>query len=301
MALASMTGFARAAGTLGSLSWTWEVKSVNGRALDMRFRMPGGYDALEAPARALVSARLKRGNVTCNLQLTEEAAPVTYRLNEDLLNQLGEIANEVAVRFGAAPPTLDGLLSLRGVMETVEQQPTEADREAREAALAAGLGEAIDRLIEVRAVEGGHLQGVLAALLDDMARLAGEARQIADTRPEAWRKRLSEQVAALLGAATPLPEERLAQELALLVAKGDIREELDRLAAHLAAARGDEEGRSRRHRTPARLPRPGAEPRGEHAVLQVGRRGADPDRPRTQARDRPLPRAGRQHRVRGRR
>ncbi len=237
MALASMTGFARAAGTLGSLSWTWEVKSVNGRALDMRFRMPGGYDALEAPARALVSARLKRGNVTCNLQLTEEAAPVTYRLNEDLLNQLGEIANEVAVRFGAAPPTLDGLLSLRGVMETVEQQPTEADREAREAALAAGLGEAIDRLIEVRAVEGGHLQGVLAALLDDMARLAGEARQIADTRPEAWRKRLSEQVAALLGAATPLPEERLAQELALLVAKGDIREELDRLAAHLAAAR----------------------------------------------------------------
>jgi len=236
MALASMTGFARAAGTIGGLSWTWEVKSVNGRALDMRFRMPGGYDALEAPARALVAAKLKRGNVSCNLQLSEEAAPVSYRLNEGLLDQLSEIANEVAVRFGAAPPSLDGLLALRGVMEVVEQQPGESDREAREAALAAGLGEAIDRLAEVRAVEGRHLQGVLISLLDDMARLAAEAKKAAESRPEAWRTRLNEQVAALLGSATPLPEERLAQELAIIIAKGDIREELDRLAAHLAAA-----------------------------------------------------------------
>lgn len=236
MALASMTGFARAAGTIGGLSWTWEVKSVNGRSLDMRFRMPGGYDALEAPARALVSARLKRGNVTCNLQLAEEAAPVTYRLNEPLLAQLGDIANDVAVRFGAAPPTLDGLLSLRGVMEVVEQQPSEEDREAREAALIEGLRQAIDGLIEVRAVEGRHLQGVLSTLLGDMASLAAEAKAAADSRPEAWRTRLSEQVAALLGSATPLPEERLAQELAIIIAKGDIREELDRLAAHLAAS-----------------------------------------------------------------
>ena len=237
MALASMTGFARATGQLDGLAWTWEVKSVNGRALDLRFRLPPGFDALEAAARQTIGAKLKRGSVTCSLQIAETGSRVSYRLNEALLDQVNGIIGRVAEKIETAAPRLDGILGLRGVIEVVEPEVDEAAREAREAALSQGLKAAVERLAENRAAEGRHLEGILTGLLDEMASLSADARRVAAARPDAWRARLEEQVATVLEKAPQVSEERLAQELALIIARGDIREELDRLAAHLAAAR----------------------------------------------------------------
>jgi uncharacterized protein (TIGR00255 family) len=146
MALASMTGFARATGQVDSLAWTWEIKSVNGRALDLRYRLPPGFDALEAAARAALGARLKRGSVTCALQVSETGSRVTYRLNDALLAQIAGIAEAVSDKIDTAAPRLDGLLGLRGVLEVVEPELDEAAREAREAALTEGLKGAVARL-----------------------------------------------------------------------------------------------------------------------------------------------------------
>jgi uncharacterized protein (TIGR00255 family) len=237
MALASMTGFARATGQHEGLAWTWEVKSVNGRALDLRFRLPPGFDGLEAVARQTIGARLKRGSVTCALQIAETQSRVSYRLNEALLEQVNGIIGRVAEKIETAAPRLDGILGLRGVIEVVEPELDEATREAREQALTEGLKAAVERLAENRAAEGRHLAAILTGLLDEMAALADEARRVAAARPDAWRARLEEQVAAVLDKAPAVSEERLTQELALIIARGDVREELDRLAAHLSAAR----------------------------------------------------------------
>jgi uncharacterized protein (TIGR00255 family) len=246
-----MTGFARAEGHAGGQSWTWEVKSVNGRGLDLRFRLPSGFDAIELPARRLAGERLKRGNVNINLQLGPSAAGAAYRVNRELLRELAAIAGEAAGWIDAAPPRLDGLLGLRGVIETVEQPEDEATVAAREAALLGSLVLALDRLVAARSAEGLQIASVLRELVDQIEQLVTTARASAAARPEALRARLAGQLAMLLDAAPPLPPERLAQELALQVTRVDVREELDRLAAHVAGVReliegGDAAGVGRR-------------------------------------------------------
>lgn len=232
-----MTGFARSDGHIATYTWTWEVKSVNGRALDLRCRLPPGMEALELPARQMAATRLRRGNVNISLQVNRAGTPQTYRVNHDLLRQLADIVREAENLIDGAAPRLDGLLALRGVIEVVEAEESAADREAREATMLQHLELALDRLAAARLEEGGRLTAVLDEQLATMAALTEQAAAAAALRPETLRARLRDQVAALLDAGIGLPEERLAQEAAMLITKADVREELDRLRAHVAAGR----------------------------------------------------------------
>ena len=237
MTIASMTGFARAEGHAEGLSWVWEAKSVNAKALDMRFRLPPGFDALELPLRASIAQRLKRGNVTAALSLSRTGAGGAVRLNRETLAAVLAIAREVAAEVETQPPRLDGLLAIKGVIETGDEGEDEQARERRDGALLKSWEEVLRRLSEVRGAEGGRLAAVLEARLGEIADLIAAAEASAAAQPETLRAQLKAQVAALLEAAPALPEERLAQEAALLIAKADVREELDRLVAHVAAAR----------------------------------------------------------------
>lgn len=233
--IASMTGFARVDGHGDGYSWTFEAKSVNGRSLDLRCRLPSGFDSIEAAARADVPKRLARGNVNLTLAVNRAQAVSQLRINRELLAQVLEIAREIE-GAGAAPPRLDSLLTVRGIIEPVEEDETEA-RERVESALKGDLSKLIDQLVANRLAEGARIAEVLIGHLDEIARLVDAASACASTQPEALREKLRTQVAAILGSFPALSEERLAQEAAILIGKADVREELDRLRAHIQAAR----------------------------------------------------------------
>lgn len=230
-----MTGFARVDGHGDGFSWTFEAKSVNGRSLDLRCRLPSGFDGVEATARAEVPKRLARGNVNLTLTVNRTQAVSQLRINRDLLAQVLELAREIE-GAGAAPPRLDSLLAVRGIIEPVEEDEADA-RERVEAALKGDLGRLIDQLVVNRLGEGARLATVLNGHLDEIARLVEAAWACASAQPEALREKLRTQVATILGSFPALSEERLAQEAAILIGKADIREELDRLRAHIQAAR----------------------------------------------------------------
>ena len=232
-----MTGFARAEGQAGGYEWVWEVKSVNGRGLDVRCRLPAGMEALELPIRAQVGERLKRGNVIVHLRISASEGEATIRVNRPLLDQLSVLAKELESEAGVAPPRADGLLSVRGVIETVEPEETAEARQGREREMMASLATALDELAAARRQEGGRLAEVLSAQLDEIARLAAAAEGLAAAQPEAIRARLKEGLEAVLESAPALSEERLEQEVAILIGKADVREELDRIGAHVANAR----------------------------------------------------------------
>ena len=234
MGVSSMTGFARAEGEASGISWVWELKSVNGRSLDLRLRLPPGYDGLEAPLRAALAGRLRRGTISANLTVNR-VAPPTIRINREMLNRVLALVGELASEVEAAPPRIDGLIGLRGIIETVEDE-SEDVIEARRAALIDAWGVALDRLIAARGEEGARLGATLSAQLAELAVLVAAASSCAAAQPEALRARLEQSLAALVDVASGVPQERLAQELALLVSRGDIREELDRLRAHIAQA-----------------------------------------------------------------
>jgi len=232
-----MTGFARRDGGDSAVSWTWEVKSVNGRSLDVRARLPQGYESLDPAVRSAVAAACARGNVQVNLQMKRGSAPLQLQVNEELLQQAIDLMAKLEARTHAAPPRLDGILALRGVLEAVEEEESAERQEARLAALQADLEAALQALVAMRAAEGTRLLVLARGHIDEIERLAEAARRCAATQPETLRQRLKEQVALLLEESTGVTEERLAQELALLAGKADVREELDRLAAHVEAAR----------------------------------------------------------------
>jgi uncharacterized protein (TIGR00255 family) len=232
-----MTGFARAIGHDEALSWTWEVKSVNGRSLDMRFRLPVGYDRLEAQARGLAIQRLKRGSLTASLILSRVSGSTGWRINRELIDQLLSLHDDFASRIAPGAPRLDTILTVRGVVDQIEDETDEATAERRIADIMAGFEKVLASLVAARASEGARLAGVLAAHLDEIARLTLAAESLAVLRPDAIKARIKEQVAALLDAEANLAEDRLTQELALIAAKADVREEIDRLKAHVAAAR----------------------------------------------------------------
>lgn len=234
-----MTGFAREAGTLpDGAAYAWELKSVNGRGLDLRLRLPNGLDALEPALREAAARRLKRGNVQVGLSLRAELRPALAP-DAVALDQAVRLAQELAQRLGAPPPRAEALLALPGVMRTETAEPDEAAESSRRAALLAGFERALDGLVAARGAEGARLAAILAALLDEIEALCAAATTEAATQPAQQRDRWLESLAALLDdkARARIPEERLAQEVALLATKSDVREELDRLAAHIAAAR----------------------------------------------------------------
>jgi len=248
--LASMTGFARAEGTLpDGTSFLWELRSVNGRGLDLRLRLPNGLDPLEPALREMTAGRLRRGNVSATLTLRREerAAGGGPRLVPDpaALEQALALALDLARRIpGAPPPRAEALLALPGVLRAeAPAEEDEATREAKHAALLDGFARALDGLVEARRAEGAKLAAILGALIDEIAALREAAAALAASQPEVQQARLRAQLAALLdgpdGAAVSrrVPEDRLAAEVALLATRSDVREELDRLGAHIEQAR----------------------------------------------------------------
>ncbi len=237
MKLMSMTGFARSAGAGVGYRWTWELRSVNGKGLDVRLRLPPGVETLEQGLRERMGARLQRGNLQVTLSLQKDESATQLRVNEPLLDAVLALMKSVGSRIDAAPPSLDGILSMRGILETVdaEDDPVKAAELLR--LLLADFERALDDLVRARASEGAAIGAVLEARIAEIDALRQAAEDAPARRPEAIRRRLAEQVAALLEASATFDSDRLHQEAALLATRADIREELDRLAAHVAAAR----------------------------------------------------------------
>ncbi|GLS44681.1 YicC/YloC family endoribonuclease [Methylobacterium brachythecii] len=231
--IASMTGFARAAGTTGPVQWVWEVRSVNGRGLDVRVRVPGGFDGPGETARAALQKALARGQCQLSLNLTRPEATPRVRINEALLADLAAAVARVPLSAGLGPATLDGLLGIRGVIESEEEAGT--DRDALDRDLASAVQRLVSDLVEMRATEGRQLAAIIGGQLAEMERLTEAADSCPSRKPEAVRGRLAAAVASLVenGALDP---DRLHQEAVMLAAKADVREELDRLRAHLASA-----------------------------------------------------------------
>jgi uncharacterized protein (TIGR00255 family) len=232
-----MTGFARGQGQDADLSWSWEAKSVNGKGLDARFRLAGGYEFLELPARDAVQKRFKRGNLSVTLSVERVAADTPLVINDAVLARYVEVALRLQQAHpGLAPARIDGLMSLRGVLDVVEEVEDPEAQDRRGKAMLATLDQTLAAMAEMRAGEGRRLAEVLTAHLGQISALVEEARALAACEPEAIRERLRLAVSTLLDTVPAFSEERLAQEVALLAAKADVREELDRLRAHLAAA-----------------------------------------------------------------
>ena len=183
------------------------------------------------------SDRIKRGSVNISLNITEAARAAQLKINEVVLGQVITLLKSLEGAIDAAPPRLDGLLGMRGVMELVDDQPDPAAREARLVALTASFGQAADALLAARDGEGDRIGRVLGTRLDEIAGYVSEAERSAAAQPDAIRTRFKQQIADLLDGAPPVNEDRLAQELALILARADVREELDRLTAHIQGAR----------------------------------------------------------------
>ena len=232
-----MTGFARSEGHADALGWVWEIKSVNSKSLDLRCRLPAGYDALEPKLRLALADRLKRGAVSVALTVTKTAAAAPVRVNRAALAEIMALAKELARETGAAPPRIDGLLALKGVLESGDEALDDPANDRRRTAMQRDFEAALGALAAMRLAEGGRLVPTLEARLAEITKLAAAAERTSAAQPAAAKARLKEQIAALLDAVPAIPEERLAQEAALIVARGDIREELDRLVAHVDAAR----------------------------------------------------------------
>jgi uncharacterized protein (TIGR00255 family) len=231
-----MTGFARADDHDAACGWTWEVKSVNGRGLDIRCRVPSGFDRIEPLARTRIAERFARGSIAVTLTLTRAADATRYAINRSVLDDLLRVAGEAAEAAGAAPPRVDALLAVRGVIETVTEEEDEAVRAARDRAIVGTLDRALDALAATRTEEGGRLAKVLRGQLDELKHLQAAASGHAATQPALARDRLGTQIAALLDDTPPVSEERLAQEITIAATKADVSEELDRLTAHIEAA-----------------------------------------------------------------
>lgn len=235
MAIESMTGFAREAGTVATHAFAWEVRSVNGRGLDVRVRVPPGFELFSEAARKQMSAAFSRGTLHVNLAITSAAAPARPRINQEALAALVEAAAGVSLPAGMAPASLDGLLAIRGVVEIAEE--AEDAVAALEKPVLAALERLGASLKQARLGEGQALEAVIAGHLATIARLTGEAESHPARSVEAVKARLAGQVAALLESGNALDSQRLHQEAALLAVRADIREEIDRLHAHVAGLR----------------------------------------------------------------
>ena len=233
MTIISMTGFAEGSGSHEGLRWRWEAKSVNGRGLDLRLRMPPGFESLEQPVRMLAAERFRRGNFQLNLSVEAQESVRGLKIDPVALASAIKLAREIADETGLAPARVDGLLALKGVV--VQEEAGALDpvaRGHRDAQILKSLTLAFESLGRARATEGAKLAQLLQAQVNEVSRLVEEAEQLAAAQPEALRQKLAAQVAELLNG-MPLPEDRLVQEVALMATRADVREELDRLKAHV--------------------------------------------------------------------
>lgn len=236
MPLKSMTGFARLDGSAAGNRFAWELRSVNGRGLDLRLRLPTGFDAVEMAVRRKASEVLSRGNVSINLTVTRETSAQTFRIDENLLSALIDTARRYSGTSGVREASLDGLLAVRGVVEVVEAAPDEETAKAFESELIDAFSKVLADFQESRGSEGVALSRILGEQVDEVERLVAEAEALPARTPEAIRDRLEEQLAVLL-AREDIDPQRLHFEAALIATRADVREEIDRLKAHIAQAR----------------------------------------------------------------
>ena len=237
MALSSMTGFARSQGASGPYAFEWELKSVNAKGFDLRMRLPPGWDEIEALAKKRAGEMLSRGTVYANLHMKRTNAASAVRVNEDVLASVVRVASMLAGKIDAVAPSVDGLLSIKGVIEIVEPESDEAEDKAAMVAAAAAFDEALADLVAMRRREGTALGQILIQRMDEIEILAKRAEAAPGRKPEAVRARLAEQIAALRESSDRFDADRLTQEALLIAAKADIREELDRIASHISQAR----------------------------------------------------------------
>jgi len=237
MTIKSMTGFARSDGAIGPTSWHWEVRSVNGRGLDVRLRLPAGSEALEARVREAVGKRVTRGSLTINLNVKRSEGATQIKLNEAALRQVLVALDSLKATTDVAAPRPEALLAIKGVLEVAEPEESEAELQARTDAMLAGLDTALDGMVRAREAEGGRLKAIVLEQLIAIERLVTVVEASPARTPEAIRQRLKEQIGRLLETGASLDEGRLYQEAAILATRADVEEELKRLGAHIAGAR----------------------------------------------------------------
>ncbi len=237
MSVQSMTGFARTEGLCGQNVWSWELKSVNAKGLDLRFRLPPGLELLENACRQAFSSRIARGTLSATLTVRRAETQPVVSINEKALTAVLDAAQIIAARVGGGMPSVDALLALRGIVEVIEPVETEDERKALQVAILGGLEEALVSLVAMREQEGAALATILLTRLEEIARLSEAAETHPARKPEAIRARLGESLAMLLDNNKSFDADRLHQEALLMAAKADIREELDRLKAHIDASR----------------------------------------------------------------
>jgi uncharacterized protein (TIGR00255 family) len=236
MAFSGMTGFAREDGALGVWSWAVEARSVNGRNLDVRFRGPPGFDALERTAREGAQARFQRGQLTLGLQAKRAETAAQVRVNIDQLDRYLALSKDYLAKGQVALPTWEGLLSLRGVLEAADETDDAEARAEVERAMAITIERALDNLKAARVAEGLALSPILHGIVDRIEGLVSAAEIEAAAQPAHVKERFERRLVELLADRVGL-EDRIVQEAAVLAAKADVREELDRLTTHIDAAR----------------------------------------------------------------
>ncbi|AKI01157.1 TIGR00255 family protein [Hoeflea sp. IMCC20628] len=237
MAIQSMTGFARHEGEAEGCRFVWELRSVNGKGLDVRLRLPQGFEALEQPVRKATAAALTRGNLQVSLSISAKGAAVEAVVNEAALEAVIGLVDKLASRIDARKPALDGILNIKGVLEFRDPELSDETRLARDQAVLAGFMLALDALKAMRLSEGAALAKILGQQVDRIEALTLAVEADPSRSPEAIRARLAEQVASLMDTGAGLDRDRLYMEAALLATKSDLREEIDRLKAHVEAAR----------------------------------------------------------------
>jgi len=231
-----MTGFARADGAQGAWTWAVEARSVNGRGLETRYRGPPGFDSLERAAREGSQSRFQRGQIGLTLQAKRAEGAGAIRINTEQLDRYLDLANAYAAKGRAAPPSIEAMLGLRGVLEASDDNDDPEAKAAIEAAMAASIAEVLDGLKASRLAEGASLLPVLSGLIDKVEVLTASAETEAASLPAALKERFEKRMTELLADRTGL-DERIVQEAAVMATKADVREELDRLHSHVAAAR----------------------------------------------------------------
>jgi uncharacterized protein (TIGR00255 family) len=232
-----MTGFARTDGVTGPITWHWEVRSVNGRGLDLRLRLPPGYESLEPHVREALGKRVTRGSITVNLSARRSEGDTQIRLNPAALQQVLAALDSLKTSIPVGTPRPEALLGIKGVLEVVEPEESPAEIQVRTGAMLAGLNEALDSMVRARESEGRHLEAAVREQLALIERLVATIAASPARSPEAIRQRLREQVARLMETGINVDEGRLYQEAAMLATRADVEEELKRLSAHIVATR----------------------------------------------------------------
>lgn len=236
MTLQSMTGFARTQGQFEETSWVWELRSVNGKGLDLRLRIPSGFEALEVKSRKLLTTYFTRGNVQISLSVTQSSSASLPYINQEAVSTLLEAAKELQQRVGGDLPSAAELMAMRGVVELQEKQLNDEEKDTLHLAILESLKEAAEALLSMRQGEGRAIAEVLRQQVEKIEQLHRQIEANDARSPEAIKQQLQTQIDKIVENNAEFDDQRLYQEVAILAAKADLQEELDRLVVHVKAA-----------------------------------------------------------------